>query len=140
MTQQTNPEYKLIKFTNGDDVISEIYGLQDSSNDIIFLSEPYQIRVFQLPTSDQQTIALAKWNPFTDDEMIPVSMRHVISVTNVKQDLLLYYKKVSEEYKDGNEQFVDEEEFIGTDEDIDALEDDNEQLLELLKSRKSTIH
>ena len=138
MNEENNSEFKLIKFTNGDDVISEIYGLNDTSNDIIFLSDPYQIKVFPLPAGDQHTVALAKWNPFTDDEMIPVSMRHVLTVTNVKNDLLSYYKKVSQEYKE--EEFIDEVEFQGTDEDIDALEDDNEQLLELLKLRKHTLH
>ena len=141
MTQEQSV-YKVIKFTNGEDVISEVWGLDDTSNDVIFLGDPYIVKVFPMQSTNQtsQTIALTKWNPYTSDERIPVSMRYVMSVANVKSDLLNYYINVSEQMRSDDEEFIDE--VVEDDEPFPQEEEEltKEYLMDILMSKKSILH
>ena len=140
---QIEAEYRIVKFVNGDDVISEIRGLEDTTNDVIFLVDAYQIQTFQVPTSETQTVALRKWAPYTDDASVPVSLRNVISISSVKNDLLQYYINIAEQQRDSGEPFMDDVEECGVQELVDAEENDSltqETLIEMLKARKSTVH
>lgn len=140
-------EYRIVKFINGDDVISEIRGLEDTTNDVIFLVDAYQIQTFQVPTQETQTVALKKWAPYTDDVYVPVSLRNVISISGVKNDLLQYYINIAQQQRDIGEPFMEDveecdikeiTEAVEASEDVESLT--QETMIEMLKARKSTVH
>ena len=138
MSEEPN-EYCVIKLYNGEDILSQVTGLKNHKDNIVYLTDPYLVKVFAPATPDgYQQVAITKWNPYTHDEKIALSLDNVLTISNVKPDLLEYYKRVSlNESNDNEEEFQEE----STLESEDATTQAFDKIIEILKSKRNvTIH
>jgi len=143
MTLETeNTEYCVIKLYNGEDIISQVSGLKNLQNNIVYLIDPYTIKIFNGPANTgYQQIAITKWNPFTHDEKIALSLDNVLTISNVKPDLLEYYIRVSvNEHRE--EPLIEQE--LEKEIEEDSSEEANEafdRIVEMIKAKRNiTFH
>tara|TARA_E500000178_G_C17026565_1_gene758300 strand:+ start:3220 stop:3600 length:381 start_codon:yes stop_codon:yes gene_type:complete len=113
-------QYKIIKLQNGDDIISGVLSVKENK-DTIALDDPYCLK--QIPQEGDDgdlngaTVAFVRWIPFTEDTHIYLPLDRIITMTNVKDDLLKYYIKLSQKHKDEpHSEFLEED---GSEEDED---------------------
>lgn len=139
MTDTKNLEYCVIKLFNGEDIISQVSGLQNHNDNIVYLTDPYLVKVFSPTNSDgYQQIAITKWNPYTNDERIALSLDNVLTISNVKPDLLDYYRKISYNESLDNSDLISEPDTV---EDVVTEEETNEafdRIVEILKAKRNT--
>ena len=124
-------QYKIIKLHNGDDIISGVLQINEQK-DTSALEDPYCLK--QIPVQDGDgdptgaTVAFVRWIPFTEDSHIYLPLDRIVTMTNVKDDLLKYYIKLSQKHKDEPHS--------------EFLEDDTEEedYFKKLSDDSSTIH
>jgi hypothetical protein len=130
-------EYCIIKLLNGEDIISQVSGLKQLENNIVYLTDPYSVKTFSVDKKGFQQVAISKWNPYTGDEKIALSLDNVLTISNCKEDLLQHYIQTSLREMDDDEPLeeVDVQQVTGNEE---GMFDD---IIELLRSkRNNTIH
>ena len=137
MTDTDIKEYCIIKLLNGEDIISQVSGLKQLENNIVYLTCPYSVKTFAMDQKGFQQIAIAKWNPYTTDERIALSLDNVLTISNCKDDLLDYYLQTSvrEMVDDEPLEEINIQQATGNEEGI------FDDIIELLRSkRNTTIH
>jgi hypothetical protein len=142
---EENKHFKILKLVTGENIISAMYP-DDERQDVFHLEEPYLLKsISHDPADTTQMVTLAKWNPYTPDEYILLGATSIVTVSNVKDDLLEYYQQVSTDMKDEGVMREDEIDEIPTelyeeteveiDEDITA-----DEFLDMIRARKGTVH
>ena len=87
---------KLIKPSNGDDVVGEV-DLQSLKTSEIKIKNPQ--RIVTLTNTTHMGMAFVKWVPWKYGDRIPVNKRHIVTVCNTHPVVLEYYNKTNEKIK-----------------------------------------
>ena len=97
---QPQPRYrystKLIKLSNGDDVVGDVDVISLKTSEII-IKNPQKI--VTMTNSTHMGMAFIKWVPWNFGDRIPVNKKHVVTVCNTHPTVLEYYKKTNDKIK-----------------------------------------
>jgi len=98
MTQQPTYRYstKLIKLSNGDDVVGEVDVLSLKTNELK-IKNPQ--RIVTMTNSTHMGMAFVKWVPWNYGDRIPINKKHIVTVCNMHPVVLEYYNKTTDKIK-----------------------------------------
>jgi hypothetical protein len=140
---------KVIKLINGDTIIARVDYTEKESNEHFTVSEAMRIVSFDsdYPPEDYgaSTIALIRWNPFTDDEYITINVNRVITISNVSSTFLKYYESAinkvqTEDHILDTDNITDETYPDDADDATKALKELTNAFSEMMKKTKRTLH
>ena len=127
-----NTEYKIVKLTNGENLICQIN--DDVHNGEYKINFPLKIEVQSLMTKEGpvDSLNLSRWiGPYTEQSFFSIKSDHVLLVTNASPGLCRYYDHVireidnldnSKETREALDNIKDEDMY---DELLEELETDN---------------
>ena len=87
---------KLVKLSNGDDVVGEV-DVSSLRTSEIKIKNPQ--RIVTLTNSTHMGMAFVKWVPWKYGDRIPINKRHVVTVCNTHPVVLDYYNKTNDKIK-----------------------------------------
>jgi len=92
---------KLIKLSNGDSVLCKV---KESTQDgYITLIEPVRIHKWMSPTGDgdgaYENATFGPWESFSDNQVFHVSNKQIITLTEPREDVIVYYNKIIHKLK-----------------------------------------
>ena len=131
----TTTPYKIVKLTNGDNLICQIN--DDIDNGEYKINFPLKMEVHTLMTKDGpvDSLSLSRWiGPFTEQSRFLIKSDHVLLVANASEGLCRYYKHIINEISQSDAP----EKSSSLDET--SLEDINDELLEELEPPNKTVH
>jgi len=98
MTRQPTYRYsiKLIKLSNGDDVVGEVDVLSLKTNELK-IKNPQ--RIVTMTNSTHMGMAFVKWVPWNYGDRIPINKKHIVTVCNMHPVVLDYYNKTTDKIK-----------------------------------------
>ena len=131
----TTIPYKIVKLTNGENLICEINDDIDSGE--YKINFPLKMEVNSMPTKEGvvDSLNLSRWiGPYTEQSRFLIKRDHVLFVADASPGLANYYEHVMKEIKQ-----LDTPEKRASLDDIKD-EDVYDELLEELKTESNTIH
>ena len=99
---QPTTNVKVIKLDNGDDIVCAFPKDQlDEKTGLIRLVKPLLIKyVPQLtPQGFKDYVALIKWAAYTNDEIITIPIKKIMTITNATGEMAKSFKHMSNEYQ-----------------------------------------
>ena len=93
---------KIIKLDNGDDIVCAFPNEQlDEKTGLIRLVKPLLIKyVPQLtPQGFKDYVALIKWAAYTNDEIITIPIKKIMTITNASSEMARSFEHMSKDYK-----------------------------------------
>jgi|TARA_R110002074_G_C12098656_1_gene624791 hypothetical protein len=130
----TDTPYKIVKLTNGDDLICEV----DDHDDIEYkINFPLKMEVSSMTTKEGEvdSLNLSRWiGPYTEQSFFSIRREHVLVIANASEGLGRYYEHM-------RRQIIQ----LDTPEKRAILDDINEEdiydeLLSELETETDTIH
>ena len=130
----TDTPYKIVKLTNGDDLICEV----DDHDDIEYkINFPLKMEVSSMTTKEGEvdSLNLSRWiGPYTEQSFFSIKRDHVLVIANASEGLGRYYEHM-------RRQIIQ----LDTPEKRAILDDINEEdiydeLLSELETETDTIH
>jgi len=144
---------KVIKLVNGETIIARVNHVGKDPDEYLSLSDTMQVVSFDADHAVEEygsaTIALIRWNPFTDDKHITLTVDKVVTLSNVSDTFLRYYEAALKKTKTedhildmdniADEMFGerDPEEAEGA---TKALKELTDAFAEMMKKTKRTLH
>lgn len=135
---------RIIKLSNMDDIVCELYeGVDDNNNPIVLGKDCFQINVMTGSSPETSLMNVTPWVPFAKDEFIPIYYDSILTIVTPLTSFEEYYINVRNRWKrDTLEDFdfksssdrLDDVEGP-TDEELEVMEE-----LEALMSDKKTLH
>jgi len=130
----TDTPYKIVKLTNGDDIICEV----DDHDDIEYkINFPLKMEVSSMTTKEGQvdSLNLSRWiGPYTEQSFFSIKRDHVLVIANASEGLGRYYEHVRRQIIQ-----LDTPEKRAILDDIND-EDIYDELLSELETETDTIH
>ena len=130
----TDTPYKIVKLTNGDDIICEV----DDHDDIEYkINFPLKMEVSSMTTKEGQvdSLNLSRWiGPYTEQSFFSIRRDHVLVIANVSEGLGRYYEHMRRQINQ-----LDSPEKRAILDDIND-EDVYDDLLSELETESDTIH
>ena len=99
---QPTSKVKIIKLDNGDDIVCAFPEKQlDEKTGLIRLVKPLLIKyVPQLtPMGFKDFVALIKWAAYTNDEIITIPIKKILTITNASIEMTKSFEHMSKEYQ-----------------------------------------
>ena len=99
---QPTSKVKIIKLDNGDDIVCPFPEKQlDEKTGLIRLVKPLLIKyVPQLtPMGFKDFVALIKWAAYTNDEIITIPIKKILTITNASMEMTRSFEHMSKEYQ-----------------------------------------
>ena len=99
---QPTSKVKIIKLDNGDDIVCAFPEKQlDEKTGLIRLVKPLLIKyVPQLtPMGFKDFVALIKWAAYTNDEIITIPIKKILTITNASIEMTRSFEHMSKEYQ-----------------------------------------
>ena len=99
---QTTSNIKVIKLDNGDDIVCAFPKDQlDEKTGLIRLVKPLLIKyVPQLtPQGFKDYVALIKWAAYTNDEIITIPIKKILTITNASSEMAKSFEHMSNDYQ-----------------------------------------
>ena len=99
--------YKVVKLTNGDNIICEAV---EHVNETYIIRTPLKMEVIHDDDSDGhiESLHLSAWiSPFTEDKHFEIKESHVIVITAASIGLSAYYKNIVKKQSRFTEEIVD---------------------------------
>lgn len=99
---QPTSKVKIIKLDNGDDIVCAFPEKQlDEKTGLIRLVKPLLIKyVPQLtPMGFKDFVALIKWAAYTNDEIITIPIKKILTITNASMEMTKSFEHMSKEYQ-----------------------------------------
>ena len=99
---QSTTNVKVIKLDNGDDIVCAFPKEQlDEKTGLIRLVKPLLIKyVPQLtPMGFKDFVALIKWAAYTNDEIITIPIKKILTITNASMEMTRSFEHMSKEYQ-----------------------------------------
>ena len=93
---------KVIKLDNGDDIVCSFPKEQlEEKTGLIRLVKPLLIKyVPQLtPQGFKDYVALIKWAAYTNDEIITIPIKKILTITNASSEMIKSFEHMSSEYQ-----------------------------------------
>tara|TARA_B100001175_G_C19425264_1_gene598269 strand:- start:642 stop:1061 length:420 start_codon:yes stop_codon:yes gene_type:complete len=138
-----NTEIRLLKLTNGEDIIAEV----DENTEKYNLDNPLLMKVHTRVTSSgvQEGLHLSRWlQPFCEYSNFAINKSHVLLSTNVSEGLSKYYEYTVKSFKREEAPLSLRESILHegpTDDELDQIEEEEfEAELEALEPFNKTIH
>ena len=131
----TNTAYKIVKLTNGDNLICEIN--DDSDNCEYKINFPLKMEVRSMQTKEGvvDSLNLSRWiGPYTEQSFFSIKRDHVLVIANASVGLSRYYEHMMREIR-----HLDAPEKRSILDDIDD-EDVYDELLLELEAENDTVH
>jgi len=131
----TTTPYKIVKLTNGDNLICQIN--DDIDNGEYKINFPLKMEVHSVLTKEGpvDSLNLSRWiGPYTEQSLFLIKSDHVLLVANASEGLCRYYKHIINEISQSDAP----EKSSSLDET--SLEDINDELLEELEPPNKTVH
>ena len=131
----TTTPYKIVKLTNGDNLICQIN--DDVDNGEYKINFPLKMEVHSLMTKEGpvESLNLSRWiGPYTEQSRFSIKSDHILLVANASEGLCRYYKHIINEISQSDAP----EKSSSLDET--SLEDINDELLEELEPPNKTVH
>ena len=131
----TTMVYKIIKLTNGENLICQLGDKIDNGE--YKINSPLKMEIHSVLTKEGpvDSLNLSRWiGPYTEQSKFSIKSDHVLLVANASPGLSRYYEHVIKEIKQ-----LDTPEKRSTLDDI-VDEDVYDELLEELESDNNTIH
>ena len=129
-----NTDYKIVKLTNGENLICEVNDYDDVEYKINF---PLKMEVRSMQTKEGMvdSLNLSRWiGPYTEQSFFSINRDHVLVIANASEGLGRYYEHMIREIKQ-----LDTPEKRALLEDIDD-EEIYDELLSELETESDTIH
>ena len=129
-----NTHYKIVKLTNGENLICEVNDYDDVEYKINF---PLKMEVRSMQTKEGvvDSLNLSRWiGPYTEQSFFSIKRDHVLVIANASVGLSRYYEHMIREIKQ-----LDTPEKRALLEDIDD-EEIYDELLSELETESDTIH
>ena len=133
----TTTPYKIVKLTNGENIICQIN--DDVDNGEYKINFPLKIEVHSLMTKEgpAESLNLSRWiGPYTEQSRFLIKSDHILLVANASEGLCRYYEHVIKEIKQST---APEKKSSKTLDDIND-EEIYDELLEELETPNKTIH
>ena len=93
---------KYVKLASGEEILAMYLKPEDG-----FFNFKHPIKISQVTDKDgEDGVRFTKWIPFTEDEIIPVYAKYVVTITNLSPKMLKIYKDILNEVGDIREEFV----------------------------------
>jgi hypothetical protein len=149
MAEEITYPLKVIKLINGDTIIARVNHVGKDSNEYLSLSDTMQVVSFDADHAVEEygsaTIALIRWNPFTDDKHITITVDKVISLSTVSDTFLRYYENAINKVKTEDhildmDDIADEMYPEDPEEATKALKELTNAFAEMMKKSKRTLH
>ena len=131
----TTTSYKVIKLTNGEEIVCQLG--DNTDNGEYKINFPLKMEVHSMPTKEGNidSLNLSRWiGPYTEQSKFLIKSDHVLLVANASPGLSRYYEHVMKEIKR-----LDSPEKRASLDDIKD-KDVYDELLEDLKTDNNTIH
>ena len=129
--------YKIVKLTNGDNLICQIN--DDVDNGEYKINFPLKMEVHSLMTKEGpvESLNLSRWiGPYTEQSRFSIKSDHILLVANASEGLCRYYEHV---IKDIMQSTAPEKKSSKTLEDFND-EKIYDELLEELETSNKTVH
>ena len=130
----TDTPYKIVKLTNGDDLICEVNDCDDVEYKIIF---PLKMEISTMQTKEGvvDSLNLSRWiGPYTEQSFFSIRRDHVLVIANVSEGLGRYYEHMRRQINQ-----LDSPEKRAILDDIND-EDVYDDLMSELETKTDTIH
>ena len=140
---------KVIKLVNGETVIARVNHVGKDPNEYLSLSDVMQIVSFDSDNAVEDygsaTIALVRWNPFTDDKHITLTVDKVVTISSASGSFLRYYeaalkKTKTEDHILDMDNIADEMYPEEAEDATKALKELTNAFAEMMKKTKRTLH
>ncbi len=131
----TDTAYKIVKLTNGENLICEVN--EHVYNDEYKINFPLKMEVRSMPTKEGvvDSLSLSRWiGPYTEQSFFFIKRDHVLVMAEVSEGLSRYYEHMRREINQ-----LDSPEKRALLDDIDD-EDVYDELLSELETETDTIH
>lgn len=99
---QSETKVKVIKLDNGDDIVCAFPENQlDEKTGLIRLVKPLLIKyVPQLtPMGFKDFVALIKWAAYTNDEIITIPIKKILTITNATSEMTKSFEHMAKDYQ-----------------------------------------
>ena len=131
----TNTAYKIVKLTNGENLICEVNDDVDNGEYKINFPLKMEVRSMVRKEGVVDSLNLSRWiGPYTEQSFFSIKSDHVLLVTDASEGLSRYYEHVMREINQ-----LDAPEKRSTLDDI-RDEDVYDELLLELESENDTVH
>jgi hypothetical protein len=129
------PSYKVVKLTNGEEIICQLGDDIDNGEYKINFPLKMEVHSFMTKEGPVDSLNLSRWiGPYTEQSLFLIKSDHVLLVANASPGLSRYYEHVMNEIKQ-----LDTPEKRSTLDDVKD-EDVYDELLEELKTDSNTVH
>ena len=127
--------YKIVKLTNGEELICEINDVVDNGEYKINFPLKMEVRSSMTKEGVVDSLNLSRWiGPYTEQSFFSIKTAHVLVIANASEGLSRYYEHMMKEIKK-----LDDPEKRSSLDDVDD-EDVYDELLEELETDNNTIH
>ena len=127
--------YKIVKLTNGEELICEINDNVDNGEYKINFPLKMEVRTPVTKEGVVDSLNLSRWiGPYTEQSFFSIKTAHVLVIANASEGLSRYYEHMMKEIKK-----LDDPEKRSSLDDVDD-EDVYDELLEELETDNNTIH
>ena len=127
--------YKIVKLTNGEELICEINDVVDNGEYKINFPLKMEVRSSMTKEGVVDSLNLSRWiGPYTEQSFFSIKTAHVLVIANASVGLSRYYEHMMKEIKQ-----LDAPEKRSILDDVDD-EDVYDELLEELETDNNTIH
>ena len=127
--------YKIVKLTNGEELICEINDVVDNGEYKINFPLKMEVRSSMTKEGVVDSLNLSRWiGPYTEQSFFSIKTAHVLVIANASEGLSRYYEHMMKEIKQ-----LDAPKKRSILDDVDD-EDVYDELLEELETDNNTIH
>ena len=129
----TTTSYKVIKLTNGEEIVCQLG--DNADNGEYKINFPLKMEVHSMPTKEGSvdSLNLSRWiGPYTEQSLFLIKSDHVLLVANASEGLCRFYEHTMKEIKQ-----------VDTPEKRALLDDLNDELLEeveISNTSNKTVH
>ena len=131
----TTTPYKIVKLTNGENLICQIN--DDVDNGEYKINFPLKMELHEVLTKEgpAESLNLSRWiGPYTEQSFFSIKTAHVLVIANASEGLSRYYEHMMKEIKQ-----LDAPKKRSILNDVDD-EDVYDELLEELETDNNTVH
>ena len=96
------PPVKYLKLASGEELLTVYMEPQDG-----FFNFKHPVKISHIKDDKgEEGVRFTKWIPFTEDEIIPVSAKYIVTITNLSPRMLKIYKDILNEVGSTIEDFI----------------------------------
>jgi|SaaInl3SG_22_DNA_1037383.scaffolds.fasta_scaffold05437_5 hypothetical protein len=123
---------KIIKLTNMEDLVGEVFSGEDpSGQQCILIKDAFLVSILNGADPSNSLMNVTPFSPLSDDDFIPIYYDSIVTMFNAKKSFVEYYNGIRKKWKNLPEP-VDE--FKTTSEHLDDIEEPSDEQLDILEA------